>query len=178
MRPNALELGFRKVDMAYDHPPEAGGPTMNRLTLIALPLAMLALSACDGSSRTNGDAASKGGSPTTAAGPVRTQADERLPAGFTLINGGGGIRDLSVEDAQGDGKIVAYATIVPPRDAVAHYEREAVAAGMTVIARMDAGEIRAVNARRTGGAAPHTISATASQKGEFTNITLMFDIGV
>ena len=144
------------------------------------PILLLAASAtmlggCDGMLGSGGDRERQGSDRATAAA-AQGRADARLPQGFTLIEGSGGIRDLSVAEAEGGGKNVAFATIVPPRDAIAFYEAQGSALGMIVAGRMTASDMIALNMQRETGS-PRRFSVTASQKGEFTNISLMFDIG-
>ncbi len=103
-------------------------------------------------------------------------ADGRLPQGFTLANGRGGIRDLSVDATPNRSTVVAFATIAPPRAITAYYRREAEAAGMTYAGQMDAGDMLATNFRRADPY-PRTFSVNASQRGAFTNVTLVFDLG-
>jgi hypothetical protein len=132
-------------------------------------LAAASLSACD-----LGGAGERAEAEREMAASLRGVADERLPDGFTLVNGRGGIRDLAIS-TEGNTIIASFATIATPRAVTNHYRREAEAAGMTYAGQLEATDMISTNYQREDPR-PRTLSASALQKGEFTNITLSFDI--
>ncbi len=139
---------------------------MTRLLALAM-IPMLALSACDRAD------------PAKQAAERRAetaQADPRLPAGFTIFHGGSQVLELGMAEPPTGGKIFTYSINAPLGEVMAHYRREAEAAGMTYRGRMNGGEIMSYEARREGEGEPRSFGATALRKGEFTNITLMFDV--
>lgn len=137
------------------------------LTLAVLPL--LALAACN---QTPEDPATVAREAVAAASRV----DPRLPAGFPIYLGSGeGAREVTLMSPPTGGKIMTFSIVAKPLDVRQFYEDRATAAGMTIAGRMDAGEIVSVEARHEGGT-PRTFGATALQKGEYTNVTLMFDV--
>lgn len=101
-------------------------------------------------------------------------ADERLPEGFTLANGQGGVRDLSISE-ENRVTIAAFATVAPPRAIIAFYRSEAEAAGMTYAGRVDAADMITLRMAKADGD-PYSIAITALRRGEFTNVTLMFNV--
>ena len=105
---------------------------------------------------------------------AESRADPRLPAGFPIYLGSDGARDFELKDIPTGGKIATFSIIAKPLDVRAFYQARAIAAGMTITGRLDAGEIVSVEAAKEGGT-PATFGATALQKGEYTNVTLMFD---
>lgn len=137
------------------------------LTLLAL-LPLAALTACN---QTPAD-------PAKAAAERMAEIsrpDPQLPTGFPIYLGDDGAREFTVKTVPTGGKIATFSIHAKPLDVRKFYEDQAVAAGMTISGRMDAGEIVSVEARKEGGN-PRTFGATALQKGEFTNVTLMFDV--
>lgn len=104
-----------------------------------------------------------------------SRADPQLPDGFPIFLGEDGARELVVKAVPTGGKIVTFSIHARPLDVRKFYEDRATAAGMTISGRLDAGEIVSVEARKPDGS-PRTFGATALQKGEFTNVTLMFDV--
>ena len=104
-----------------------------------------------------------------------SRPDPRLPDGFPIFLGDDGAREFVVEDVPTGGKIATFSIHARPMAVRRFYEERATAAGMTIAGRMDGGEIVSVEARRDEGN-PRTFGATALQKGEFTNVTLMFDV--
>jgi hypothetical protein len=138
---------------------------MTKLSIVALlPLALLA--ACSESAQTK----------ATEQRIASTQVDKRLPAGFTIFHGGSTVRELAVVEPATGGKIVTFSIDAPLNEVMAHYRREADAAGLAYAGRMNGGEIMSYEARREGEGAPRKFGATALRKGEFTNVTLMFDV--
>jgi hypothetical protein len=135
--------------------------------LFALALLTPSLSACE-----------LGGGERSMAPPDTSELvstdDPRLPEGFSLATGSGGVRDLAVSGEPGGDQVISYATIAPPRFITQFYRQEATAARMTYAGQMDAGDMIATNFARTEGA-PRRLSVSASKKGEFTNISLTFN---
>jgi hypothetical protein len=142
-----------------------------RATLAVIATITMAplLAACD-----LGGAGERAEAEKSVAASIRGVIDERLPDGFTLANGRGGIRDLSVSTT-GNVSVVAFATVASPRAIMTHYRREAEAAGMTYAGQMEAADMIATNYRRDNPR-PRTLSVAALQKGAFTNVTLSFGI--
>jgi hypothetical protein len=134
------------------------------MRLIALaPLLLLA--AC-GSSGTE-DAAPKQ--------PV-SRTDPALPAGFTVYLGTDGTREFAVSRPETGGLVATWTVIAEPEEVIRHYQRESLNAGMRYAGRLNGGEILSYEARRQGEGTPKTFSATVLRKGEYTNITLNFDV--
>lgn len=104
-----------------------------------------------------------------------SRPDPQLPDGFPIFLGDDGAREFTVKDVPTGGKIATFSIHAKPLDVRKFYEDRATAAGMTISGRLDAGEIVSVEARKEGGN-PRTFGATALRKGEFTNVTLMFDV--
>lgn len=105
-----------------------------------------------------------------------SQADPRMPAGFTIYRGEvGDVREFQIAPAD-SGQIATFSVIGRPGTIRQFYEDQAVAAGMQVIGRVSTGDFMSVDARRQGPAKPHTFSAMAVHKGEYTNVTLVFDV--
>ncbi|MEQ1687941.1 MAG: hypothetical protein ABL874_05160 [Sphingopyxis sp.] len=123
--------------------------------------------------------------PSTPADPAReaaqhranvSQADPRMPTGFTIYRGEvGDVREFQIAPA-GDGQIATFSVIGRPDTIRRFYEDQAVAAGMQVIGRVSTGDFMSVDARRAGAGNPHTFSMAAVHKGEYTNVTLMFNV--
>ena len=137
---------------------------MNMRLIAVLPLVMMA--ACSPS----------GGFEDPAPKVAMSRTDPALPAGFTLYTAGGNILDYSATEPETGGKVVTYSLIAPLDDVYRHYERESEAAGMTYAGRLNAGELLSYESRRSGEGVPHTFSATVLKKGEYTNVTLNFDV--
>jgi hypothetical protein len=137
--------------------------------IIALSAGCLSVAACD-----LGGAGERANAERAVAASIRATAHEGLPAGFSLAAGRGGIRDLSVADNDG-AVIAAFATIASPRAINDHYRREAEAAGMTFAGQMEASDMLVTNYRRDNPE-PRSLSVSALQKGEFTNVTLSFGV--
>jgi len=138
-------------------------------SLLALALPVMLLAGCQ-----------PGGDPQKAAAEHLAEvsrADPRIPAGFKLYIGSDGAHDFSIHDA-GRGKIATWAVTDRPHDVTRYYEDEAVAAGFEVIGRVDAGDLTSLDVRTKDADAAHrhTMSVMAADKGEFTNITLMYDV--
>lgn len=141
---------------------------MTRLTAAILPALLLA--ACG---------------PSAPADPAReaaqrranvSQADPRLPTGFAIYRGEvGDVREFQIAPA-GEGQIATFSVIGRPETIRRFYEEQAVAAGMQVIGRVSTGDFMSVDARRQGAGNPHTFSMAAVHKGEYTNVTLMFNV--
>ncbi len=119
---------------------------------------------------------------------AQSRTDPRLPAGFSIYLGDDGrARDFSVA-AAADGQIVTFSIIAKPIDVARFYEAQAVAAGLQVTGRVDAGDLANVDAHvpRTGPQSaengvqtrtkPRSFGAVAVNKGEFTNVSLSFDV--
>lgn len=104
-----------------------------------------------------------------------SRADPQLPDGFPIFLGEDGAREFVVKDVPTGGKIATFSIHAKPLDVRQFYEDRATAAGMTISGRLDAGEIVSIEARKEGGN-PRSFGATALRKGEFTNVTLMFDV--
>ncbi len=105
--------------------------------------------------------------------------DPRIPSGFTIYSGNSGqVREFKILPvaAGQPGKVATFSVIGQPQVIRDFYEAQAVAAGMTVIGRVHAGELMSVDARRDGEGSPHTFSAMAVKKGQHTNVTLQFDV--
>ena len=105
---------------------------------------------------------------------LRATLDPRLPAGFSIATGEGGVRDLAVSGEPGGDQVISYATIAPVRIVTQFYRQQATEAGMTYAGQMDAGDMIATNFARTDGA-PRRLSVSASRESEFTNISLTFN---
>lgn len=133
--------------------------------LIAL-LPLLVLAACSPSG-TGEDAAPKA---------AMSRPDPALPSGFTLYTAGGNILDYAATEPDTGGKVVTYSLIAPLDEVYRHYERESEAAGMTYAGRLNAGELLSYESRRSGPGVPRTFSATVLKKGQYTNVTLNFDV--
>lgn len=106
-------------------------------------------------------------------------SDPRLPAGFSIYSGERGeVREFQIGPAMpgSDGKVATFSVIAQPHIVRQFYEDQAVASGMVVEGRVNAGEFMSVDARRSGEGSPHTFSAAAVRKGEYTNVTLQFDV--
>ena len=105
-----------------------------------------------------------------------SRPDDRLPSGFPIYMGtGDGAKEVTVMEPPTGGKIMTFSSVARPMDVRNFYEERAVAAGMTICGRLDAADIVSVDATKPGGP-PHSFGATATRKGEFTNVTLMFDV--
>lgn len=104
-----------------------------------------------------------------------SRPDPQLPDGFPIFLGVDGAREFAVREVESGGKIATFSIHARPMAVRQFYEERAKAAGMTIAGRMDGGEIVSVEARRAEGN-PKTFGATALRKGEFTNVTLMFDV--
>ncbi len=104
-----------------------------------------------------------------------SRADPNLPAGFALFTGGTEVVELEAAEPSTGGKIVTYSITAPPREVVRFYEAQATAAGMTNAGSMNGAEILSYEARKAEGS-PRTFGVTALQKGEYTNVTLNFDV--
>ncbi len=139
---------------------------MNRLFACAI-LPLILLSACDNAEPVKQAADRQA---------QTAQADPRLPAGFTLYHGAAAVLELDMTEPPTGGRIFTYSTDVPLNEVMAHYRREADASGMAYAGRMNGGEIMSYEARRAGEGSPRTFGATALRKGEYTNVTLMFDV--
>ena len=118
--------------------------------------------------------------PTAGDEPAPKQAvsrtDPALPAGFTVYLGSDGTREFTVSEPDTGGTVVTWAMIADPTEIIRHYEREALASGMTYAGKLNGGEIISYEARREGEGNPRTFSATVLRKGEYTNVTLNFDV--
>ena len=141
---------------------------MARIIAALLPIALL--SACGPSAPAN---------PAQEAAQHRanvSQADPRMPTGFAIYRGEvGDVREFQIAPA-GDGQIATFSVIGRPETIRRFYEEQAVAAGMQVVGRVSTGDFMSVDARRTGAGNPHTFSMAAVHKGEYTNVTLMFNV--
>ncbi|MEQ1509342.1 MAG: hypothetical protein ABL909_02940 [Sphingopyxis sp.] len=105
-----------------------------------------------------------------------SQTDPRMPNGFAIYRGEvGDVREFQIAPA-GEGQIATFSVIGRPETIRRFYEDQAVAAGMQVIGRVSTGDFMSVDARRQGAGAPHTFSMAAVHKGEYTNVTLMFNV--
>ncbi|MEQ1726125.1 MAG: hypothetical protein ABL882_09395 [Sphingopyxis sp.] len=123
--------------------------------------------------------------PSTPADPAReaaqhraniSQADPRMPTGFTIYRGEvGDVREFQIAPA-GNGQIATFSVIGRPGTIRTFYEEQAVAAGMQVIGRVSTGDFMSVDARAQGAGNPHSFSMAAVHKGEYTNVTLMFNV--
>jgi hypothetical protein len=105
-----------------------------------------------------------------------SRTDAALPSGFTLYTGGRDIIGFSASEPETGGTVVTWSMIAEPGDVIRHYEAEALTAGLTYAGRLNGGEILSYEARRTGEGEPRTFSATVLKKGEYTNVTLNFDV--
>lgn len=138
--------------------------------LVATLISALLLTACE---------------PSAPADPAReaaqhranvSQADPRMPTGFTIYRGEvGDVREFQIAPA-GNGQIATFSVIGRPGTIRTFYEDQAVAAGMQVIGRVSTGDFMSVDARRPGAGNPHSFSMAAVHKGEYTNVTLMFNV--
>ncbi len=136
-------------------------------TLVAIAMLMPAMAACD-----------LGGGERPTAPPdtsdLSATVDPRLPTGFSLATGRGGVRDLAVSEAMDGVQVVTFATVGSPRIVTQFYRQQATAAGMTYAGQMDAGDMIATNFARTVGT-PKRMSISVSDEGEFVNISLTFN---
>jgi hypothetical protein len=101
--------------------------------------------------------------------------DPRLPAGFAIYTAGGAIQELDVAEPETGGKVVTFSVVAPPQNILRFYEEQATAAGMSVAGRYNGGEVLSYEARKAEGE-PRTFGATATRKGEYTNVVLNFDV--
>lgn len=107
---------------------------------------------------------------------AQSRADPRIPGGIPIFLGRTGqITEFEIMDA-GQGKIATYAVIAQPWDVRNFYEADGLARGYEVIGRVNGGLFQSVDMRRLNGPAPRTFSAMAVHKGEYTNVTLNFDV--
>lgn len=137
------------------------------LTLLSIVALAPALAACE-----LGGGERRVAPPDTSA--LRSTVDPRLPQGFALATGRGGVRDLAVTGEAGGDQVISYATIAAPRIVTQFYRQQATEARMTYAGQMDAGDMIATNFVRSDGE-PRRLSVSASQEGEFTNISLTFN---
>ena len=140
---------------------------MSKYLLALVPL--LVLTACEPSAPAD---------PAKAAQQERAAmsvADPRLPTGFAIFTAGGDVQELDFSEPSTGGKIFSFSIIASPQSVVQFYEAQALAAGMTYDGRLNAGEVLSYEARKAEGE-PKTFGATATRKGEYTNVTLMFDV--
>ncbi len=100
--------------------------------------------------------------------------DPRMPEGFSIATGEGGVRDFAVTGEPGGDQVITWATIAPVRIITQFYRQQATEAGMAYAGQMDAGDMIATNFARTTGA-PRRLSVSASRESEFTNISLTFN---
>lgn len=100
--------------------------------------------------------------------------DPRLPEGFTLATGEGGVRDLAISGEPGGNQVISWATVGSPRIVTQFYRQEATEAGMTYAGQMDAGDMIATNFARTQGT-PARLSVSVTDEGQFINISLTFN---
>lgn len=100
--------------------------------------------------------------------------DPRLPEGFSLATGEGGVRDLAVSGEPGGDQVITWATVGSPRIVTQFYRQEATAAGMTYAGQLDAGDMIATNFARTTGS-PRRLSVSVTDEGAFMNISLTFN---
>lgn len=105
-----------------------------------------------------------------------SRADPSLPPGFTLYTGGGDVLELASSEPETGGKVVTWSITGEAEEVIRHYQRESIAAGMRYAGRLNGGEILSYEARRPGEGTPQTFSATVLRKGQYTNITLNFDV--
>ncbi len=111
-----------------------------------------------------------------AARAAQSRADPRIPGGIPIFLGRTGqITEFEIMDA-GQGKIATYSVVARPWDIRDFYEAEGKARGYEVIGRVNGGMFQSVDMRRLNGPAPRTFSAMAVHKGEYTNVTLNFDV--
>ncbi|MCC7394267.1 MAG: hypothetical protein IT553_05370 [Sphingomonadaceae bacterium] len=145
-------------------------PTKPGAMIVVGTLSMVLLAACQPSAPTD---------PAKAAASARaaqSRSDPRIPGGIPLFLGRTGqITEFEILDA-GQGKIATYSVDARPWDIRDFYEAEGLARGYEVIGRVNGGLFQSVDMRRLNGAAPRTFSVMAVHKGEFTNVTLNFDV--
>lgn len=136
----------------------------------ALGAGLLLLTGCDAVGGASGQSQDK-----DARQPV-SRADERLPAGFELYVGQrGDVREVTAMSPDTGGTIVTYSVRARPQDVVAFYEAAATAKGMDMAGRVSAAELYGYDAHKDGGT-PHSFGVVAISKGEFTNVSLSFDV--
>jgi hypothetical protein len=139
------------------------------IAMAGVVAAAVTLSGCD-----LGGAGERQQQAAAADASVRSVAEERAPAGFTLASGGQ-VRDLTVVPGDNGALSIAYATNAEPRSIIRFYEREARAAGMEPAGTLDAGDVLASNFRRADPR-PRKLTVAATEEGGFTNVTLSFDM--
>ena len=147
-------------------------PRWRELFVMASCAASLALlSACSGAS--SGDGAGKG---DKAAEVKVSRPEPKLPKGFELYIGAeGDVREFTVLNPPTGGMIATYSLRAKPEDVVAFYEQVATKQGMVLAGRVSAPDFYNYDGRKEGGS-PRTFGATAVAKGEFTNVSLAFDV--
>ena len=105
--------------------------------------------------------------------------DPRMPEGFTIYVGETGrVQEFQIA-AAGEGipgRIATFSVLARPNRVRDFYEAQAVARGMDIVGRVNANEVVSVDARQSGEGTPHTFGAMAVKKGQYTNVTLMFDV--
>lgn len=105
---------------------------------------------------------------------LTSTVDPRLPEGFSIAAGEGGVRDLAVSGEPGGDQVISWSTVAPPRIVTQFYRQQATQAGMVYAGQLDAGDLIATNFARTDGA-PRRLSVSASREREFTNVSLTFN---
>ncbi len=139
----------------------------SRMVIMAAAASMLTACGGDGADRSpTGSAALTGG--------VTSGPHPDMPQGFAVAQGPQGVAEFNSDTDEAAGmQVVSYVTDGPPRAITRFYEDMAVSNGMTVTGRVSATDLFSVSARREAGA-PRVFSASASQKGELTNVVVNF----
>ena len=106
-----------------------------------------------------------------------SRADPRMPGGFPIFLGPTGeVREFEIMPAGANGQIATFSVVARPWTIREFYEEEGVARGYEVIGRVNGGMFQSIDLRKVGEGTPHTVSVLAVHKGEYTNVTVNFDV--
>lgn len=140
-----------------------------RWMVAGLAAAAMTLAAC-------GERSAGGTTTKAAASTAASRPDPRLPDGFPIYLGATGARALEVMKTRQGGTIATFSVQATAAEVVGFYEDVSKRQGMAYAGRYDTDSNRSYEARRQGEGRPRTFGAVAIDKGEWTNVTLNFDV--
>lgn len=103
-------------------------------------------------------------------------ANAKLPAGFTLYPGAKITGGMAAKSKDGESGMTSFEVQGQAADVIAHFKKQAEAAGLKVTSEVKAGEMMMLSAEK-GDGGKHDVQVTATQEGGKVTGAMTYGIG-